>query len=80
MGDWFPALFGLIVACNFISYIGVWHMKKWGVQLHITTFFIKQITIALVDDFGISAYIGILFSAFFITGMMIFYRRMDDNL
>lgn len=80
IGDWFPALFGLITACNFISFVGVWHMKKWGVQLHITVFFIRQITIVLLDDFGIFAGIGIMFSIFFITSMMIFYKGMDDNL
>lgn len=80
MGDWVPALFGLVAACNFISYVGVWHMKKWGVQLHIAVFFVKQILFVLLGDFGIPAIIGVLFSIFFITSMLVFYKRMDDNL
>ena len=65
MGDWYPALFGLIVAASFISYIGVWHMKRWGVQLFI------------VSDFSIA---GILFSVLCIFPMLLFYNRMDLNL
>jgi hypothetical protein len=77
MGDWYPALFGLIVASSFISYIGVWHMKRWGVQLFIITFFIKEILLILVEDLS---YVGIAFSLFFLISMLFFYRRMDLNL
>lgn len=77
MGDWYPALFGLIVASSFISYIGVWHMKRWGVQLFIITFFMKEILLILLEDFS---YVGIAFSLFFLISMLFFYRRMDLNL
>jgi len=77
MGDWYPALFGLIVASSFISYIGVWHMKRWGVQLFIITFFIKEVLLILLEDLS---YVGIAFSLFFLISMLFFYRRMDLNL
>lgn len=77
MGDWFPAIFGLIVAASFISYIGLWHMKQWGARLFIITFFIKQLILLLVNDIS---YAGIVFSALFIIPMLIYYRRMDLNL
>lgn len=77
LGDWYPALFGLIVAVSFISYIGVWHMKRWGVSLFIVTFFVKEIILILINDIN---YIGIVFSALFITIMVFFYKRMDVNL
>lgn len=77
MGDWYPALFGLIVASSFISYIGVWHMKRWGVQLFIITFFMKEILLILLEDLS---YVGIAFSLFFLISMLFFYRRMDLNL
>jgi hypothetical protein len=77
MGDWYPALFGLIVASSFISYIGVWHMKRWGVQLFIITFFIKEVLLILLEDLS---YVGIAFSLFFLISMLFFYRRMDFNL
>ena len=77
LGDWYPALFGLLVASTFISYIGVWHMKRWGVQLFIIAFFMKEILLILINDVS---YIGIVFSIFFISSMVAFYKRMDANL
>ena len=77
MGDWYPALFGLIVAASFISYIGVWHMKRWGVHLFIIIFFLKEILLVLVNDVN---YIGIALSFFFLFTMLRFYKRMDLNL
>lgn len=77
LGDWYPALFGLIVAASFISYIGVWYMKRWGVNLFIITFFVKEIILIFIDDVS---YVGILFSVFFIFSMVSFYKRMDTNL
>jgi hypothetical protein len=77
LGDWYPALFGLIVAASFISYIGVWHMKRWGVQLFIISFFIKEFILIMVNDVS---YVGIFFSILFIIPMLLFYKRMDLNL
>lgn len=77
MGDWYPALFGLIVTSSFISYIGVWHMKRWGVQLFIITFFVKETILILVNDLS---YVGVVFSLFFLISMIAFYKRMDLNL
>lgn len=77
LGVWYPALFGLLVATSFISYIGVWHMKRWGVNLFIITFFTKEIILTLINDIS---YIGIMLSLFFIFTMVVFYKRMDINL
>ncbi len=77
LGDWYPALFGLIVAVSFISYIGVWHMKRWGVRLFTIAFFVKETILILINDIS---YIGVAFSVFFITSMVFFYKRMDVNL
>ena len=77
LGDWYPALFGLIVAVSFISYIGVWHMKRWGVSLFIISFFVKEVILILINDVN---YIGMFFSFLFIIIMVFFYKRMDVNL
>lgn len=77
MGDWFPAIYGLLVASSFISFIGVWHMKRWGVQLYIISFFVKQMLFIYTNDIS---YIGIVFSVFFIASMMGYYSKMDRNL
>ena len=77
LGDWYPALFGLLVAASFISYVGVWHMKRWGVNLFVTTFFVKELLLIFIDDVS---YVGIVLSVFFIVSMIVFYKRMDLNL
>lgn len=77
MGDWYPALFGLLVAVSFISYIGLWHMKRWGVQLFIITFFVKEIVSVLSGDLNVGT---IFISILFIIPMLMFYKRMDLNL
>jgi len=77
LGEWYPALFGLLVAGSFISYVGVWHMKRWGVQLFVIIFFIKEALLILINDVN---YIGIIFSVFFISSMVAYYRQMDVNL
>ena len=76
-GDWYPALFGLLVAAGFISYVGVWHMKRWGVSLFIITFFVKQLLLIFINDIN---YWGIGFSLFFASAMIAFFQRMDVNL
>ena len=80
LGDFYPALFGLIIASTFISLVGVWYLKKWGVQLYILTFFAKQILLLFINDTGTMTVIGIVFSIIFIIIFLVFYKRMDENL
>jgi membrane protease YdiL (CAAX protease family) len=77
LGDWYPALFGILVATSFISYIGLWHMKRWGVRLFIVSFFIKEILLVMINDVSFA---GVVFSVFFICSILPFYKRMDINL
>ena len=77
LGSWYPAILGLIVAANFISLIGVWHMKRWGVHLFVISFFTKEILQVLINDLN---YFGITASIIFIVIMLLFYKRMDLNL
>ena len=77
LGDFYPALFGFIVAASFIAFIGVWHMKRWGVNLYIGIFFLKQVLLLLIDDLSIP---GIIVSSFFIFSMLAYYKKMDLNL
>ena len=77
MGDWYPAIFGILVAASFISYIGLWYMKRWGVQLFVISFFVKEVLSVLINDIS---YVGIVFSVAFISSMLPFYKRMDVNL
>ncbi|MBK7183853.1 MAG: hypothetical protein IPH89_13470 [Bacteroidetes bacterium] len=77
IGDWMPAIFGIIRASMFISLIGVWYMKRWGVRLFIMVFFFKEIVFLLIND---TNFLGIFLSIFFIISMLVYYKRMDPNL
>jgi len=71
LGDWYPALFGILVATSFISYIGLWHMKRWGVQLFLISFFVKETLLVLINDVS---YAGLFLSVFFICSILPFYK------
>ncbi len=77
ISDWTPAIFGIIVALQFISFIGVWHMKRWGPMLYISAFFAKLIFSVFVNDVS---YVGIGLGSVFTVFFLIYYRRMDDEL
>ncbi len=77
LGDFYPALFGLLISLRFIAYVGVWHYKRWGVELFMVTFFANLIVELLLDllnpvAMGTRAVILIVFA--------IYYRKMDKNL
>jgi hypothetical protein len=80
LGVFMPAIYGLIVAATFISFIGVWHMKRWGTELYVISFCSKILFFVLTQTFGWSSIIGILFSVWFTITFLIYYRRMDINL
>lgn len=80
LGDWVPAVYGFIIALSFISYIGVWHMKRWGVEMYIGVVCVKQIFFLFTDQMGFGAIVGIVFSLWFIITFLIYYRRMSLNL
>lgn len=77
ISDWAPAIYGIIVALQFISFIGIWNMKRWGVMICISAFISKIIFSILVDDVS---YVGIGLSSAFTVFFLIFYRKMDDEL
>jgi hypothetical protein len=86
MGEFYPALYSLAICLQFISYVGVWYMKKWGVHLFILAFSGKETLLLLMNDFnntGFGMFFSFLFLLFSFTIFMvllIFYRRMDLNL
>jgi uncharacterized membrane protein (DUF2068 family) len=79
-GIFMPAVLGLIVAAQFISFIGLWHMKKWGAELFIISFFAKICFFFLLDKISTSVYIGIVLSIIMIVFYLIHYKKMDRNL
>lgn len=77
MGDWFPAIFGLFLSLKFISYVGTWHLKKWGLELMILAFFLETSLAYAVDKISIADCIVGAISIFIFS---FYYKRMDENL
>ncbi len=80
LGVFIPAIYGMIIAASFISFIGVWHMKRWGAELYVIAFCSKMLYFTLTHTFGGSSILGILFSIWFVVTFLVYYRRMDMNL
>lgn len=75
-----PAVYGLIVAATFISFIGVWHLKGWGMELYALSFFSKMLFFILTKSFEMTSIVGIIFSTWFMITYLFFYKKMDVNL
>jgi hypothetical protein len=80
LGDFVPALYGLLVAGSFIAYIGLWHMKQWGVLLFMSVFFVKTLFLVLINDLGGGTILGIFLSVMFIGILIRYFPKMDVNL
>ena len=80
MGDFIPMILGIIITLQFVSLIGIWHMKQWGVQLFIVMFSIRVITFMYLDMYTFRFYFNIFYSALFFIFFLIHYRKMDSNL
>lgn len=79
MGDFFPALFGLIIAGRFIAFIGIWYMKRWGVLLMIVCAFVKFGVNILTNQTGYGMILGALTDVTFITILGFHFKKMDRN-
>jgi len=86
IGDFYPPLYSLVICLEFISCVGMWYMKKWGVHLFILAFSGKETLLLLMNDFSNTG-LSLVFSVFFILlsliliiVMLCYYRRMDINL
>jgi hypothetical protein len=79
LGVWFPALFGLLVAANFISYVGIWHMKKWGVFLLVIAAFAQIALSLLTNQMGILIYINIFLWICTLVACTLHFKTMDGN-
>lgn len=80
MGDFFPALLGLLVAARFISYVGIWYMKRWGADVLLISFGATVIKNLLNDDMGFTGIISLVWHLFAIVVLAFQYRKMDRNL
>lgn len=80
MGDFVPMILGIIITLQFVSLIGIWHMKQWGVQLFMMMFCIRIMTFMFLDLYTFRFFFNIFYSLIFIVFFLIHYRKMDTNL
>lgn len=80
MGDWFPAIYGLFTALTFISFIGVWHLKKWGVELFLITYILKVCTEIGAKAPDNISFATIFFPLLFLPVFIVYYKKMNANL
>ena len=69
LGMLIPAVYGAIIAFQFISFVGLWHFKQWGAIGFTMVFFCKIYFNIMINETGILFYIYIaicLFSFFFV--------------
>lgn len=76
-GLFVPAIYGIIITATFISLVGIWHMKKWGVEMLIYSFLVREIFLAIMGE--VSS-LGIIYQLLLIGLSLIVYRKMDRNL
>lgn len=79
LGIWVPAFFGALVAANFISYVGIWYMKKWGVDLLVIAAFLQVSLSLLTEQMGILIYGNIVLWIFSFIVCIPQYKKMDTN-
>ena len=80
MGDFIPMTLGIIITLQFVSLIGIWHMKQWGVQLFIIMFSVRVITFMFLEMYSFRFYFNIFYSILFAIFFLIHYRKMDAKL
>jgi hypothetical protein len=80
LGVFMPAGYGVLVAANFIAYVGIWYFKQWGVQLFLLSFFAKILFYISISQFGFFFYVNTFISVVFIVVLLRFYTRMNPNL
>jgi hypothetical protein len=80
MGDLVPAFYGIIVAAGFMSFIGLWNMKRWGAELFFIVFFVKTLFFVLLNDLGPGTIFSIVSSLLYSIALVRYYPKMDVNL
>jgi hypothetical protein len=79
INEFYPALFSLVMCLQFISLVGIWYMKRWGVELFVVSFFAKDILSVIMNDFS-AASSSFIISVILIVVLLFFYKGMDRNL
>ena len=80
LGVLVPAIYGLLVAANFIACVGLWYFKQWGVQLYVLSVFAKILFYLLANQLGFGFYFNLVVSGIFIFFLLRNFSKMNPNL
>lgn len=80
LGVFMPAIYGMLVAMQFMATVGIWYFKQWGVQWYLFSFFAKIIFFMLTAQTGFTFYFSTVISLAFIVIQLRWYRKMNPNL
>ena len=80
LGLYVPALFGIIVAAQFIACVGLWYFKRWGAELYLIAFFVKVTFHLLTDTAGFGLVFSGVLNLVFLFFLLRHYPRMSANL
>lgn len=79
IGMFAPAVYGAIIAAQFISYVGLWHFKQWGALGFLTVFFGKLYFNILINETGVMFYTYIIISLVSFIFVFRHFRLMSPN-
>ncbi len=80
LGDFVPMGLGILLTLQFISSIGLLHMKRWGLHLLIITATAKILFQGGLDIIGFNQVMSFVFSLTYTIILAFHYRKMDMNL
>lgn len=82
-----PSIYGFIIAFLFIALVGIWHFKKWGLEMFFIFLFLKHYLDIFVSsknsDNGFRYTLSAGFLFFFIYSIIITitaYKKMNKEL
>ena len=80
LGDFVPMGLGILLTLQFISCIGLLHMKRWGVHLLIIVATCKLFFQLSLDIVSFNQIMSLLFSITYTSILAFHYKKMDTNL
>ena len=75
-----PMILGIVITLQFVALIGIWHMKRWGVELFIVMFFARLLLFMLLELYGFRFYFNMAYCTIFSFCFLAYYKKMDSNL
>jgi uncharacterized membrane protein (DUF2068 family) len=80
LGLFVPAVYGIIVASQFIGCVGLWFFKRWGAELYLIGFFAKALFHLFTGTAGAGLVVSALINLVFLFFLLRYYPRMNANL